>query len=88
MRKTFKLTYECGLHARPCTSLFSLLKPFNSTVKCICGVNSADAKSVLELLSMGVQAGDVTFEVNGQDAESAMRAIELFINKLNNEKQW
>jgi len=81
--KTFNLTYSCGLHARPCTTLAKILKNFDAKVT----INDqVDAGSVLQVLSLGVQPGLVAFKAEGKDEEVVMEAIADFIDKLNKEK--
>ena len=88
LKQTFKLTYAYGLHARPCAALVSLVKPFSSKVKLVNGSEKADTHSILEMLFMGIQSGDVTFEAEGEDAEKVLQKIGEFINMLNTEKHW
>lgn len=88
MKKTFNLTYACGLHARPSAHLSKLVKEFDAKVIVERQGRKAHADSVIEVLSLGVQAGEVTFEAEGKDAEKAMVAIENFIKTLNENNHW
>jgi phosphotransferase system HPr (HPr) family protein len=88
MRKTFNLTYACGIHARPSASLVSLVKKFDAKVHVIKDSQKANARSILEVLSMGIQPGEVTFESEGKDAEEVMEEIEKFIHILSTEHHW
>lgn len=88
MKKTFNLTYACGLHARPSTHLAKLVKEFDAKVIVERQGRKAHADSIIEVLSLGVQAGEVTFETEGNDAEKAMSAIENFIKTLNENNHW
>ena len=85
---TLSLTYPQGLHARPSTALFHLLKNFKCKIWLIHKGERVEATNVLGVLSCGVQPGKVEFEAEGQDAEEALRSVERFVYKLNTEHHW
>jgi phosphocarrier protein len=89
MRQTFPFTYACGLHARPCTALVALIKPFAAKVMLYYNDEKANANSVIEMLSMGAQGGgELTFEAEGKDAEKVLEKIAEFIDTLNTKEHW
>lgn len=66
-----------GLHARVASRFLQFVRQFRSSVRIIKGELVADGKSILGLLVLG--AGWKTklrFEVQGEDAEYAIQAIE------------
>lgn len=88
MKKKLTLTYPNGLHARPSTTLFHLLKNFDCKVWLIYQGKKEEADNLLGVLSMGVQPGEIEFEAKGLDAENALVAMEQFIHKLNTQHTW
>ncbi|MCK9458437.1 MAG: HPr family phosphocarrier protein [Proteobacteria bacterium] len=89
MTKTLILTYPCGLHARPCTALAALIKPFSAKVILVHNGERAHVSSVLEMLSMGIQSGsEIIFEAEGNDAEKVLQEIGNFIHTLNTKEHW
>lgn len=88
MKKIFNLTYAQGLHARPSTVLVQLVKRFDAEVNVIHRNKKASADSIIEVLSLGVQSGEISFEATGKDAEKVLEEIEKFINKLNTDHNW
>jgi phosphotransferase system HPr (HPr) family protein len=69
-----------GIHARPADLLVRLAKQFQSKIELVRENQRVDAKSILELLTLGaVQGTALVLEAEGPDAEQALSAIaELF----------
>ncbi|MCK4912917.1 MAG: HPr family phosphocarrier protein [Candidatus Omnitrophica bacterium] len=69
-----------GLHARPATIFVQLANKFNSSVKIERGGEIVDGKSIMALLSLGVNAGTkVDLIVEGDDAREAMDDLKKFL---------
>lgn len=68
------LVDQAGLHARPATALVSLAKEFASEVRVRYGNQTANAKSLVSLLKLGVEGGQ-TIRVMAQGADED-RAVE------------
>ena len=67
---------EVGLHARPAARFVQLAKRFGSDVRVRHGERSADAKSMLQVLTLEVGKGDeIEIEAEGGDEEEAVRAL-------------
>lgn len=67
---------KTGIHARPASVLSSLAKKFTSEIKLYKEDDKADAKSLIEILGLGISYNDnVTLEIIGEDAEEALSAI-------------
>lgn len=65
-----------GLHARPSARLSKLARSFKSSVIFINQRGEADAKSMVDLLSLAPQLNDeVTLIANGPDAAAALTAL-------------
>ncbi|MGQ4495895.1 glucose PTS transporter subunit IIA, partial [Dermabacteraceae bacterium P13101] len=65
-----------GLHARPAATLVSTAKEFASDVRIKRGSDSANAKSIVSIMSLGVANGEeLTVEATGPDAEEAAQVV-------------
>ena len=82
--KKMKVLNTFGLHARPSASIVRALKPFSSEVAITYRRKTANARSVLGLLMLGVPCGSsVLVKAWGSDAESALKAVEeLFLGRF------
>jgi phosphocarrier protein HPr len=88
MIKTLEFGYPSGLHARPSVELSKIVNQFDAEVFVIHEGTKASAKSILDVLCLGVQPGTITIEAEGNEAEKAMQAVEQFIYKLNTKLKW
>lgn len=71
------LTNDVGLHARPAALLVRTLTGLDADVVVRLGEQSADARSVMALMSLGARGGQrVTVEATGADAAEAVRRVE------------
>jgi phosphotransferase system HPr (HPr) family protein len=67
---------EYGLHARPAAILARTAQLFKAETRLICGENSADAKSILDILALAAsQNTELILECRGEDAASAGGAL-------------
>ncbi|QDU54242.1 HPr family phosphocarrier protein [Aeoliella mucimassa] len=74
--ETTVVTCENGLHIRPAEQLVRLANQFTSQIGIIYESQRVDAKSILELLTLGAQQGaSVVIEARGNDAEAAVESI-------------
>jgi phosphoenolpyruvate-protein phosphotransferase len=65
-----------GIHARPAALLTASLRPFGAHVECRSGNKSANARSTVELMTLGVGHGDtVTIVAAGDDGDAAIDAF-------------
>ena len=65
-----------GIHARPAALLTASLRPFGAHVECRSGNKSANARSTVELMTLGVGHGEtVTIVAAGDDGEAAIDAF-------------
>ncbi|MBI4115184.1 MAG: HPr family phosphocarrier protein [Candidatus Omnitrophica bacterium] len=80
IRKT-EVTMPCqlGLHARTATRFILFAKQFSSDIRIRKGRLSVDGKSILGLLLLGATwKSKLVVEVEGDDAEMAIQAIETY----------
>lgn len=69
-----------GLHARPATQFVKLAKTFASDVQIICNGQSANAKSAVKLMLLGIKENDqAVLKVDGDDAQDAVSALSTFL---------
>lgn len=69
-----------GLHARPATVLVSLAKQFESDIRIHYNNQTANAKSLISLLKLGVSGGEtIQLMAEGTDAETALRSLKAEI---------
>lgn len=77
---TLTIRNKVGLHARPAALFVQTAKQFNSDIKLTCGEQQANAKSILNVLTMGVEQGAVvTVRAEGEDADQALAALTALI---------
>lgn len=77
---TFILLNKVGLHARPASKFVQTAARFSSTITVICGSRKANAKSILQVLSLGAGGGaEITLHAEGADAEAALAELKQLI---------
>ncbi|MEA4906047.1 MAG: HPr family phosphocarrier protein [Chloroflexi bacterium] len=78
-----RIVNEVGLHARPASILVQQVNKFESKVSIsnyTLGSKSVDAKSILGILTLGIEQGhEVALEIEGKDEESAITKIKGLI---------
>lgn len=79
-RRTVTVINEQGLHFRPCQLIAMAAQQFHGTVVLSRGSTRADAKSLLELLTLAAEQGtSLELEVTGQDGDGVLEKVsELF----------
>lgn len=79
-----EITNEVGLHARPAALFVQTANKFKSTITVKNGDVTANAKSILRVLTLGAGNGAViTVIAEGEDAEQALKALqELLANNF------
>lgn len=71
---------KTGLHARPATALVTLAKEFESEIRLRYGNRTANAKSLVSLLKLGVEGGQtVRVMAQGDDEDRAVEALRAAI---------
>ncbi len=76
-----------GLHLRAASTLAQALKPFDASITLANGKHSVNAKSVINLVTLGAAAGTrLTVKAEGKDAQQAVATLtELFKNGFGEE---
>lgn len=81
MEKTVvTLTNKSGLHARPAAQFVQKAASFQSKVKLEGNGKTADAKSILQVLGMGLKQGTaITITAEGVDEKQCIQALEALV---------
>lgn len=73
---------ESGLHNRQATYFVQKANEFNCSIWLESGSRKMNAKSLLGIMSLGVVTGTtVTLIADGSDAEAAVTALELLLQR-------
>lgn len=70
------LNLRGGLHSRPAARLAKAARRYSSDIRCITETGEADAKSMLDLLSLAlVPQAQIILLANGEDARAALNEL-------------
>ncbi len=82
--RKLKIASKQGLHARPAAMFVETANKFISKVTIIKDDIVVDGKSILNILTLGVECKDeIVIKVEGEDAEEAIDLLEKIILKEN-----
>lgn len=74
------ITTDVGLHARPATLFVRTSNQFESDIQVIYGSKAANAKSILQVLSLGVEKdGEIDLIINGPDENQALNELSSLV---------
>jgi phosphocarrier protein HPr len=77
---TLTIDHEAGLHARPAALFVQTAGQFASDITVTHGERSANAKSILTVLTLGAKQGsEVTITAEGDDAQEALDALKELV---------
>jgi phosphocarrier protein len=81
---TAKIIHETGLHARPASLFVKLASSFKSTITVSANGRKANAKSILEVLTLGAGKDcELLIEARGEDEEEALKClVEMVTTRL------
>ncbi|MBW9150942.1 HPr family phosphocarrier protein [Clostridium estertheticum] len=87
MEKTVRILNEQGLHARPASIFVKTASKFKSTVSIVHGTGVANAKSIINIMSLGLKKDEeIKIVTEGADEKEAMAAlVSLVENKFGEE---
>jgi phosphotransferase system HPr (HPr) family protein len=73
---------EEGLHARPAAEFVKAAKEYSSDIKVVKNGTEANAKSSLNLMSLGAKKGDkLVIRAEGEDEEAAVDRLAALITE-------
>ena len=77
------VTNETGLHARPAASLVQFVKNYPGDVKLVKDGKEANAKSIFNVMSLGISKGtEIGIIDEGEDEEAFADKLADFIDNL------
>jgi phosphoenolpyruvate-protein phosphotransferase len=80
LRQSFVVAFSHGLHARPAALIAAALQPLNAAVTLSVPGRSANARSTVALMALGVRQGDVVMvAAAGPDAAAALQALQVLM---------
>jgi len=81
---TVKIVHETGLHARPASAFVKLANGFKSRIIVTANGRRANAKSILEILTLGAgKYCELIIEADGEDEREAVKALaEMVTTKM------
>lgn len=78
-----EITNPTGLHTRPGTEFVRLVKTFACDVKIQKGEKTANAKSLVKVLMIGISQGDmIEVTADGPDEVEALAGIQRYLENL------
>lgn len=81
-KEKFILQNETGLHARPASIFVDKTKKFKSNIKIESKGKEVNAKSIMSVMSLGIDEGDeIILTIDGEDEEKAMDELTKLINE-------
>ena len=79
--ETTAVSIPAGLEARPVAQLVQVASQFNSEIYVEVGKKKVNAKSIMGMMTLGLDAGEeITLSANGEDEEAAMSSIEQYLS--------
>ncbi len=80
LKKSMKIQLKNGLEARPVAVLVQVASQHESTVYIESAGKKVNAKSIMGMMSLGLDSGEeVTVIADGKDEEDAVASIEKFL---------
>ncbi|MBO5208706.1 MAG: HPr family phosphocarrier protein [Lachnospiraceae bacterium] len=80
IQKSVQIKLEGGLEARPVAMLVQVASQYDSSVYIECADKKVNAKSIMGMMSLGLDSGEsVTVIADGSDEAAAVAGIEDFL---------
>jgi phosphocarrier protein len=80
MEQTFKILNEEGMHARPAGAFVKVANEFKSSVEVKVNGLTKNGKSIMGLMSLGLQKdSEITVVTKGEDEAEAMKKLGFLI---------
>ncbi|WP_020008794.1 phosphocarrier protein HPr [Salinicoccus albus] len=81
-QKSYLITDETGIHARPATILVQTASKYDSDIQLEFNAKKVNLKSIMGVMSLGVgKDSEVTVHVEGKDEAEAIEAITETLSK-------
>ena len=83
VEKNVTIVNKTGLHARPANALVNLVKKYASRISLIKENKTANAKSIINVLTLDLNQGaQVLVRADGEDEEEALEAVVTYLAEL------
>ncbi len=80
IRKDLRIVNKLGLHARAAAKLVTLASRYGADVQLYRNGQQVNGKSIMGVMMLAANKGsDITVEVEGEDEDRAMEAIEQLV---------
>ena len=81
IKKPVTINLSTGLEARPVAHLVQVASQYESEIFVEIGRKKVNAKSIMGMMSLGLDAGEeITLSANGKDEEAAMVSIVQYLS--------
>ena len=81
IRRPVRINLNTGLEARPVAQLVQVASQFNSEIYVESGKKKVNAKSIMGMMTLGLDMGEeITLSANGGDEAEAMASMEEYLN--------
>ena len=81
IKKPITIQIPSGLEARPVALLVQVASQFESDIYVESEQRRVNAKSIMGMMTLGLDAGEeITLSANGEDEEAAMAGIEQYLS--------
>lgn len=79
--KNMKIELPTGLEARPVAIFVQVASQFDSSIYVEVGNKKVNAKSIMGMMTLGLDTGEeVTVSANGEDEDAAIAEIEKYLS--------
>ncbi len=83
LKKNIKIKFKNGFHIRPATKFVKEAKKFSSEIKIKLKDKIINAKSLLEIQTLGIIKGSIiTLIIDGKDENNAIEVLSRLFNSL------
>ena len=83
LKKKYKVTNKNGVNARYATALVNICMDYECDINIHNGKKNANFKSIMGVMSLAISSGNVIEIIcNGEDEDSAIKAIETKLYEL------
>lgn len=80
IKKTMTIHITNGLEARPVAMLVQVASQYESRIQVECGAKKVNAKSIMGMMTLGLNVGEsVVIVADGADEEAAIAGIESYL---------
>ena len=81
IKKPVTINLSTGLETRPVAQLVQVASQFDSTIYLEAGEKKVNAKSIMGMMSLGLDTGEkVTAVIEGSDEDAALEGIEKYLS--------